>query len=188
MMWNIIIHDLIKLNHNTITVLINIIKHVTENETFTVFLMKFENMLTEMTTVYEKHLQFLLSDQCSKYCLSFNLSDESFMNLITDLIEKCCMLSFNISFFKSSDTKMIFTVYERNTVIIKADIAEMRMIETLKMNSESDKMIFELWKNLIENFLENAESQTTIEWLSCKYSYWRNSDPEFYKNIHWACD
>ena len=139
-MQNTIIHNLIKLNHSMITALTNTIKHVTENETFTVFFMKFENMLTEMTIMYKKHSQFLLPDQCSKYCLSFNLSDESFMNLITDLIKKHHMSSFNISFFEPPDTEVIFTAYKGNTAITKADIAEIGMAEALK----SDKAVFEL--------------------------------------------
>ena len=146
-----------------IIVLINIMKYVIKNEMFTVFLMKFENMLMKTTMMYKKHSQFLLSDQCNKYCLSFNLSDESFMNLITDLIKKHYMLSFNISFFESFDTKAIFTAYKGNTAITKADIAEIKMTETLKVNLESNKMISELQESLIENFSENAESQTTIE-------------------------
>ena len=139
-----IIHNLIKLNCSIITVLINIMKHVIKNKTFTIFLTEFENKLTEMITVYKKHSQFLLFNQYDKYCLLFNLSDESFMNLITYLIKKHCMSSFNILFFKSFNTKMIFTAYKGNTAIIKANIVKIKMIETLKMNSESDKMIFKL--------------------------------------------
>ena len=145
-MHDMIIQNLIKLNCSTIIMLTNIMKHVMKNETSTAFLTKFESILTEMTMIYKKQSQFLLSDQCSKYCLSFIFLIESFTNLITDLIKKHCMLSFDILFFKALDVKAIFTVYKESDSVTEAEILE--VLKELKFL----KTVSEACESLIDDF------------------------------------
>ena len=88
--------------------------------------------------IYEKHSQFLLLNQCSKYCQISILSEKLFTNLIINLIKKHHVLLFEISVFKTFNAEVIFTVYKKKTAIVEKDEAK-----ALKTDLESHNALSE---------------------------------------------